>query len=236
MKDNNKINFLEGIKGIAAIIVIIYHLLSAVYPALVNGSNVIGNHGIWYVIIGSSPLNIFYDGNLSVAFFFIISGYVLSYKYFKNNSYSIKETFIKRYFRLMPSIAISIFISYIFMKFRLFFNIEVSKITGSVWLGQFYQFNCNFIEMIKEALFGTLIFNKCNYNRTFWSMYYEFWGAFLILGLIFLIDKKSFKQRLLIYICMIFMLYNSNFLAYILGITICDIIGRKANHRLSRWY
>ena len=226
-----RVTWVEGLKGCAALVVVIFHLLSGIFPMVINGTGVANNFNTTLRQIGSSPLNLFFDGNLSVAFFFLISGYVISARYFATGENNIKDTLIKRYFRLAPPILFSILLTGILMQLGFFFNQGAAEITASGWLAQFYQFDFNFGQMLYEGFFGSLIFGQCTYNATLWTMIYEFWGVAYVLVVIALIDGKNIRQRAIVYVVLGLILYRTPFLAYLLGVMLNDI--RKSFPKLT---
>ena len=98
-----KKNHLEALRGIAALIVVIGHYLNAFYPYTVFGSS--GDyvaHGMWEKLLLTTPLGFFKAGDFAVCVFFVLSGYVLSYKYLgeKDVRPPIIAAILKRPFRL----------------------------------------------------------------------------------------------------------------------------------------
>ena len=77
-----KMIYLDGIRGLAAFIVVISHYIQVFYPAALNG-NQQQAHFKWDIWYGHSPINLFYNGQLAVCLFFVLSGYVLSVKMFE---------------------------------------------------------------------------------------------------------------------------------------------------------
>lgn len=98
-----RINYLDSLRGIAALMVVIYHAncwLDFTKDKFIQSTT------------PSHILNIFFSGNTAVALFFVLSGFVLSLKYVnkstdKSRDESIKfhlgEFLIKRIFRLYPA-------------------------------------------------------------------------------------------------------------------------------------
>ena len=74
---------LEGFRGIAATIVVLYHFILAFYPALSWGPDARAEHTPFEDDIFGTPLSIFYAGTFAVAIFFVLSGFVLSIGYFQ---------------------------------------------------------------------------------------------------------------------------------------------------------
>ena len=78
-----KIKYLNGLRGVAAFQVVIHHFILAFYPALFSGPD-IQTHmaGGIEVSASGSVFNLLWDGNFAVCIFFILSGFVLSHKFF----------------------------------------------------------------------------------------------------------------------------------------------------------
>jgi peptidoglycan/LPS O-acetylase OafA/YrhL len=94
-EDKNRFESLDSLRGIAAITVICSHF---------NLDYFLGGISTPFK---NTPLHIFYDGEAAVVFFFVLSGFVLSYKYLKNGAekldkLSLSQFFIARIFRLYP--------------------------------------------------------------------------------------------------------------------------------------
>lgn len=230
----NKEEYLDGVRGLAAFIVVIYHYIVAFYPALYTGNvnNIKTSSGI-ELFIASSPLNILYDGSLSVCIFFILSGYVLTYKYFKDDDIQkIRSTAIRRYIRLVIPVVFSVFIAYMILKLKLFYNMQASEISSSEWLKGFYNFEPNVFEMIKQAIYGVLFRQSTTYNPVLWTMYYEFYGSFLVIAFALMFGKL--KNRWIVYVILVLLTFDSNFLPFVFGLMLSD--GYNAKKQIIQRY
>lgn len=78
-----KINYLNGLRGVAAINVMIMHFFVALAPAMVYGSKYPSHFGSLDQIFSTTPLGLIGAGNFSVCIFFVLSGYVLTQKFSK---------------------------------------------------------------------------------------------------------------------------------------------------------
>lgn len=107
------------------------------------------------------------------------------------------------------------------MKFNLFTNSSVSKVTQSWWLSEPYNFNPNFIEMIKQGLYRVFLYSEVSYNTNLWTMKIEFIGSLLTFS--FLALFGGLKRRYLIYVILFFIFYKTYYLAFLLGILLSDI-------------
>jgi peptidoglycan/LPS O-acetylase OafA/YrhL len=93
-KSTERLDYLDSLRGIAALIVLIFHtndfICNTVYRTEYNQSIV-------------NILRCFFNGIDAVSFFFVLSGFVLSYSYFKSDKeFDYTNYVIKRFLRLFP--------------------------------------------------------------------------------------------------------------------------------------
>lgn len=219
-----KINCLHGLRGLAALIVVINHFVVGFYPALYSGNinEVHITNGI-EVIISKSPLNLIYQGNLSVCIFFVLSGFVLSYNFFKHvNHEIIVDGAVRRYFRLFLPVMFSMIIVYILMRLSLFFNIKAAKVTySSWWLGKFWSFKESIFDVLKQGLVQVFFRYSSKYNTVLWTMTYEFYGSLLVYAIISIIG--NIRNRYVFYMVATVLLLKTYYLAFVIGVILSDI-------------
>lgn len=219
----DKIIYLDGIRGLAAFMVVIYHHFYGFYPKFLYPSE---NKVL--TLLSGSPFNIFYNGNFAVYIFFILSGYVLTYKFFKTHNYGvIVSSAARRYIRLLIPVLFSVVIAYLLMMFSLFFNKESSAIT-SCCLATYYGFDPDFFGAIYQAFIGSFFFGQVSYNIVLWTMIYELFGSFLVFGLAALIN--NLKRRYIVYGVLILLMLNTAYVSFILGTILADLATSKTNY------
>ena len=234
MNNNSKINYIYGFKGIASLIVFTGHFLVAFYPFFRSSNpNAVffQDHNIVKYIV-FSPISFFYNGHFAVMVFFILSGYLLSYGYFTAGDKSIiVSSALRRYFRLTIPVFVSCFFAYSCLKLNLFFNQDTSLITHSKWLASFYNFKPSFIQMIKFSFYGVYFdFHRYqNYNSPLWVMRMALFGSFLVFIFSFLFCY--IKKRYIIYLISVLLFHNTYYLAFVLGVMLCDENTRNCNYK-----
>lgn len=224
-----KLEYLDGLRGLAAVVVTIAHFFQIYYPAIFNGDiNAIHTQNGIENIIYNTPLNLILNANFSVCIFFVLSGYVLSIKFFK---YRKKEVIIssavRRYFRLVVPIAASLVIAHILMNTNSFFLKDIINISQTDVIDR-YSINYGFLTILKQGFFEVFFFDVETYNAALWTIKYEFIGSFIIF--VFLLYCGNSPKRKYVYIILMITFLNSYYLAFILGVMLADI---NNNHNLS---
>jgi peptidoglycan/LPS O-acetylase OafA/YrhL len=230
-KISSKLIYLDGLRGVASVMVFLLHFILAFLPAMHRGTpeQAHNNIEIWFA---SNPINIIYDGHFAVYIFFILSGFVLSAGFFikKDKKYLVKS-FFKRYIRLEIPIFVSIFISYLFLKFHIYNNVETSIITFSFdWLKNFWQLEANFINMFKQSFVDVFLKNEYTYNPNLWTMQIELFGSYLVYSFLFVFGRRSIRG--FGYIILLIIFYDTFYLAFILGMILSDIYNNNNNKYL----
>lgn len=225
MEKTKKLQFLNGFRGFLALVVVLNHFVCTFYPALYNANQEQSHMAqMLDVKLASTPFNLLWNGNWAVCTFFLIGGFVLSYKYFTNEQISrtaFAESLIKRYFRLMvPCLGITLIV-YVLMKFGIFYNIRASELTkSSWWLGTFWNFDTSFLKALKSGLWDVVFEGDSSYNTAFWTVVWEMKG--FLVGLSFIAIFRE-KRPLFIYLITFVLYWKSYVSCFIVGIFLCDM-------------
>lgn len=191
------LRFLDGLRGILCIIVVIDHCVNTFMPSL-RYTNEADTFGHIKHLIALTPLNIIYSGIPSVSLFFIMSGFVISYKYNKTkNKQIVSKSTIKRYFRFV----IPITFSYIFMHL------------SSIFLWK-YQVNLN--TALYQSFYGCEFTHESMINYALWTISFEMFGSYLIFSLIGIFG--DLRINILAYSVVLLFLINTNYYFFVLGL------------------
>jgi len=129
--------YLEAMRGLAALVVLVGHYLCAFYPAAIFGS-VFQRHEKWEKLFTTTPLGVICAGQAAVCLFFILSGYVLSLPYFGDTAKDTNHllaALLKRPFRLVGIVIASEITAFLLLQTRGYYNHEASKVSFSTtWL------------------------------------------------------------------------------------------------------
>lgn len=232
-----KLDYIDGLKGIGALMVYLCHFVFAFYYAAYTllPEHVNTKSGA-EIFIGKTPLNFFYNGNGAVCLFLVFSGFVLCLTYFRTRDRArLKSGALKRYFRLMPVILAVNILIFILMYLGFYQNAETAVLTKSVpWFQGFNQFEPGILSMLYESLFGCFVRGSNDYNGVLWTIPYLFWGALVVYLAAFLVGENPL--RYIAYGVMILVALKTDiyFVGIFLGFVLCDFFSTQ--ERLVRLY
>lgn len=229
---------LEGLRGVAAIVVVFYHAITMFYPGIAYG---VGSYLApvqnmrFEDNLHGNPLNVFLSGGFAVGIFFVLSGFVLSVGFFQTaNESVIKKLASKRYLRLMlPALAATV-LSYVVLKLNLNSSQSVAMaLTHSRGMGD-WSFSPSLFEAIKQGTYDIFLNGKSFYNPVLWTMMYEFAGSFIVF-IVLLVFGKS-KYRGLLYLILGMLTCGTWYFGFILGMALADTyINRNLQVRINSW-
>jgi peptidoglycan/LPS O-acetylase OafA/YrhL len=174
-------------------------------------------------IIATTPLFLPFAGTFCVYIFFVLSGFVLSLSYFKHKDVGVLiSSATRRYIRLMVPALGSTILAFLVMSFIGYkAHIITGATTQSSWMQLLWVFHPHFFDAIYQGTYGIFFSNQNSYNPNLWTMQYELTGSFLIFA--FLAFFGKLPRRWVLYIAVSFIFLKTPYLAFILGVAICDI-------------
>ena len=244
-QQSTKIVPLESMRGLAAFMVFLFHFVLGFIPQ---------RHGQepWTAIAGGNlmetPFFFLINGHAAVTFFFVLSGFVLSYSYFsKQQNDGLLGSVIKRWPRLFPMALISTLFSWLMIHYGLYSYTEVAEITNSRWMSRFAHsngdfLNASFYDAFMQGFFFSFFRGDENLNTSLWTMHYEFIGSMLVFGLIPIINGIRTRLALIVFFTlMLAAFFTSVYMcAFIMGCFLsyyrCQVSKGKPllpNHKLT---
>lgn len=219
---------LEGVRGIAAIMVVVYHVLLIFYPRAVYGDGAgVGEHSMIESLLYENPVNSLFSGVFAVALFFVLSGFVLSIGFFSTQDERIiKKLASRRYLRLMIPALVSVLFAYILIKFGLSsYRDDALAIVGGGSLGVQWNFDPNIFDAIIQGIWSIFITGQDSYNRVLWTMHYEFFGSMLVFLILFVFGKQ--RYRFIVYIAVLVAAIGTWYAGFIIGVILADLYTNK---------
>lgn len=227
MQKTQRFAELEGLRGIAAIMVAFYHYLIAFFAFAFFGAGTVlasvPNKHIETIIHGN-PLMVFVSGTFAVAIFFVLSGFVLSIGYFQTGKDTIiKKLAAKRYLRLMLPALASVFFAFFLMSFGLSNAGQASLVTHSGWLASQWAFVPSVFDALRNATWGIFVTGGSGYNNVLWTMMTEFSGSFMVFGSLLLFGRSRYRWVLYASLVVIAFSINIWLMGFVLGMLLADL-------------
>ncbi len=200
---------IDGIRGWAALIVIIFHFYKEVF-------------GVVIPYFQSSIFGFVFNGHLAVLVFFILSGDALSSLFFYTKDYkSLVKLTITRYFRLIFLIFITCALVYIIMKLGMNFNYAAGSVVHREnWLGYFLSFEPSFFSFLKYSFYGVFFEHllQTSYNPFLWTMSVEMLGSVVVFINLFVFFYIKKPIKFLFFQLFFFWVFKSYVALFIYGV------------------
>ena len=218
----NRFEELEGLRGLAAIMVALYHFLLAFYLFSFLGPGSASQNMRFEDNLYGNPIMVFLSGTFAVSIFFVLSGFVLSIGFFQTKDLNIiKKLAAKRYLRLMLPALVSTLICFFVIILGLSKLHEVAAISHSSWLANTWLFSPNLFDAVKSGSYDIFVSGSSPFNNVLWTMTTEFAGSFLVFGFIALFGNT--KNRIFGYAFLILVTFNTWYFPFIAGMAIADL-------------
>jgi len=222
--------YIESIRGLAALVVVLTHFAVVFYPNAVDGSRYQA-HEKWERLFWTTPLNLLVGGRFAVCVFFILSGYVLSLPYFGANARDndhLLAAVVKRPFRLGGMVVFSEVAAVILLLSGGFFNVTASLRTfsiphfSSLWPHELVNFKTILMDLTARMFQSGL-----KYDVPLWTIEIELYGSILTFG--FLLLFRNSRLRFLGYFLAIVCFHHTLYIGFIIGIGIADLANTFPN-------
>lgn len=208
---SRRIEWVDGLRGIACLGVFVYHFIRYVFPATYSGFLSDVKVCDMEMYLANNPLSIIVNGNFYVCLFFVISAFVLSMQVSKNNNKrEIAMISLKRYPRLAIPVFIIGIISFIIGKILLFVGIDA----------QIPAQNLSVFRLIKVLLFDTWFIGSQEVLSVFWMLSILFYGSFITIIIASIVSSvKKPYSIIILCVCSVFIsMINMYYLSFSLGI------------------
>jgi peptidoglycan/LPS O-acetylase OafA/YrhL len=204
----SRIVYLDGLRGVLAVIVFLHHFFYAFYPEVIFGGDYqsFSNTGTFtgLKLIGLSPINILFNPGFAIHFFFLLSGYVQTYQFYQTGDKSIiQRGLLKRYFRLaLPTLSVVILV-YCAHKFHwIRKDLIAENPLNSGWVKSVMPNTLQFHQLFKEGLISSFQHNS-RYYQVLWTMPTELANSYLVLLLALALHKIKHQTKVIVVLLLI---------------------------------
>ena len=233
----NHLGWIDGIKGIACIIIFVHHFLLMFMPGAFYGSRISGAGRISR-LLAESPLGVLVNGNFCVCLFMMLSGAVLSYKILQsdNDIHVISEVVSTRYLRLtLPVVAVSAVVFLLMQVPGAFQGNQIAAVTGSPWAAGKYTQVPSIKGFFIITLFKTWLQGSDVFSTAFWMLTYSFYGSFLcVICSLAAIGRDRRKIIVLFFLISFAFFHVENGMIYLACFPLGNIIGMMVHSGKQR--
>jgi peptidoglycan/LPS O-acetylase OafA/YrhL len=246
VRDSRRLGWLDGLRGLAAMQVVLLHYVYAFLPAI-DMVYPLPNQDFWWRGLCTAPFVFLYDGHSAVYLFFVMSGVALTHA-FSARPFAFLPTVMRRVIRLgLPMAAATIFAAALYSLLP-DAHVAMAAQTGSPWLRGIGPGEISLASIAHQIAFEGLLagFNGWSllpgwvtstlnlaqtthgFDTPLWTLHIEFCGSLLVMLLVAV--RASASRGAYRAICFILGF------AFVLSPMVLFIIGHLvANHlRLTR--
>lgn len=215
-----KLGYVEGVRGVAALTVVVAHFLQIFLPVVYEG-DAAKSWGVGERAFETSPANVVLNPNFAVCLFFVLSGYVLSYGFMADGDRArIWKAAAKRFPRLMLPVLASVLLAWAVLAARGFHYGEIKPLAGAI-MPDYFATPRSFLYALGEGSFGAFFAGDNSLNPVLWTIGVELYGSFLVFGLLAALGRS--RYRWLGYGVAAALLYDRYYLAFPIGVAIAAL-------------
>jgi len=188
---------LEGLRGIASIVVVVGHFTFVFLPYLATifypypGAS--PTYGI-EIILRQPPFTLLFSADAAVSVFFVMSGYVLATRFISNGSMEgLKEAAAKRYVRLVLPAAASIIFAWFLLKWGLIITKHAAELDVAGWVPEWYRQQLSFPSALFNAFVGAPLFSQTGLNPPVWTIQVELIGSIFLFSMLALFERRPIQ-------------------------------------------
>jgi peptidoglycan/LPS O-acetylase OafA/YrhL len=209
-----RFRFLDGLRGWAAVVVLLHHLFIDGLPA----NSFMADRALWAKVF-------FLNGTLAVSVFFVISGFSLSIRYLETgDGRALGRIAAGRYLRLALPIFAICAVTYVLLVSGL---IPPAGQRPSP-LDQFLRFTPSIDGLLGFSLLKVFVAYSGaeSYDPPLWTMTYEFFGSFIVFALVAHLRPSRLRTLLLAVLFLLLTALQTYFALFVAGILIADLFPR----------
>lgn len=170
---NRRLESLDGLRGIAAAVVVVFHYMCMFHHHLIPGMS---SDPVW---LSETPVGLLWDGLFAVSVFFALSGFVLASAAERRRGL-IVSNLVTRYLRLALPVTASVLLAWLLLSV---FPTAVRDLgMGSEDPSPWWRYTVQdpipgLTTAIYEGLVGTFLHGGSPFNNVLWTMQIELLGS-----------------------------------------------------------
>lgn len=239
-----QIEYLNGLRGVCALWVVAVHELMIFLPMALSGDETLRHlGGRWEEIMANLP---FQEGNFAVCIFFLLSAFVLSLRYWQQDSSGgigcLADAACRRYIRLAGPVFGAMLIAWMLSQAGCMRNPEVAELTLTNEIihgngAMVFQTPMTWTEFLRTSLYDIYKTDISGLGRridfVLWTMPFEMQGSILTLAFLALLGNVA--RRDVFYVILCGLTSSTYFLPFPLGLWLADLTFARDREKLRRF-
>lgn len=225
-----KISGITGMKGIGAIVVLLYHFCQQFFPSVITNDEMTRVYLVEKAI-SDTPLYVIVNAQFFISVFWGISGFLISYYWYCSHDVKkMREKVAKKYISFLGPFLLTTILSFVLLKTNGYYHRVLINFSGGVFHSSVYSFEPHIKDAIAEAVYGVFFLGSANYNPVLWTMKVEFMGSILLTGWLVLWGDAKKRKYWWGIVCLLLIAYNPSYLPMMFGAITADyyINGEKS--------
>jgi peptidoglycan/LPS O-acetylase OafA/YrhL len=166
---------LEGLRGIAAVVVMLGHMVRGLVPPDHGSLDILNQLHRWLL-----------NGGAAVSIFFVLSGFILSLPFARDRSrLRVLTALLKRWPRLAALTSIACLFSWATITLSQDYYEQAAAVTGNRWMAShfnapLYGHEISPMAALREGLYEVFLSGGSRFDSPLWTMRIELFGSFAI--------------------------------------------------------
>lgn len=197
---------------------------------------------IWKAFL-YTPFSVLASGGFGVSYFFVLSSFGLCFNNCKKDWKLIIIGYIKRYFRLVPTLLMSDFSAFILIRSGFYYLTPgYFDDTGMIKFDTFMSNNRTVTGVIKDSVWDVFVSGKSKYVAPFWTIKLEMLGGIIAIIILLMTRNRSYKYKIVTFLfagLLIAFYGNGYFYSTLAGVILYEIfcyIGLKVKDEWGKRY
>lgn len=220
---SDRLSYIDGIKGIAALLVVFCHLACVFVPELYFDNQATSFFSrLWL----HTPLNVITNGDTAVQCFFVLSGFLITRRVYNKHTNGL-ATPMRLYIKYLRIVFPAVLFSVILMCTGMMKHIEASAINDTLnFVNGYNNFDITIKNIINDIFIRTF-YKGSEYVGPLWTIRFEMIGSIITYCFSWFAynnDMKCRKYSYIFFMALSFLMLPRNIIAFLLGAFAYDCV------------
>lgn len=186
-----------------------------------------------------TPFSVFASGGFGVSYFFVLSSFGFCFNNYEKDWKWIVAGYIKRYFRLVPTLLLSDFAAFILIKSGFYYLTPgYFDDTGMFQFDIFMSNGRTVSGVIKDSIWDVFVLGRSKYVAPFWTIKLEMLGGIIALVIFLMIRNRTCKYKIVtfLFVGLIIAFYgNGYYYSTLAGVILYEIFSYLGLKMKEEW-